>query len=125
VRSLFARFSEWKQASLLRRTVVTVAAFVMLACASIGTMSYAAVSATRAVFKPAPSASAPAGSAMAPGDVGGDAPLDGETRRPKTAQAAPNGAPAKGSLPFGGPVGAHAPAAGSKSGRVASQSGDD
>jgi hypothetical protein len=55
--------ARWKQTSLLRRTVVTVAAFVMLACGSIATMSFAALAATKAVFQPPPSTSAAAASA--------------------------------------------------------------
>lgn len=74
MRSLFSRFQGWKQASLLRRTVVTVATFVLLACASIAFMSYAALAATQAIFKAPPagaSASAsPSGVARARASAG-------------------------------------------------------
>jgi hypothetical protein len=70
LRVWFRRFREWKQASLLRRTVVTVAAFVLIACASIATMSYAAVAATQAIFKsPGSSSGAAANPSSAPSDA--------------------------------------------------------
>ncbi len=72
LRDRFARFNAWKDASLLRRVVVTVAAFVMLSCFSIGTLSFAAITATRAVFKPAESPAAHASSAAAPGSPGAE-----------------------------------------------------
>jgi hypothetical protein len=51
-----SRFKDWQATSLFRRTVVAVATFTMLACVSIATMSFVAVSATKAVFKPTPDA---------------------------------------------------------------------
>jgi hypothetical protein len=87
VRGLLDRFRQWKEASLLRRTVVTVAAFVMMTCVSIATMSYAATTATKAVFPPSP---APSSSGM-PGPSAG--PADGENKRvTKTASMPSRGA---------------------------------
>ncbi len=75
MRDWIARARTWKDASLLRRVVVTVTAFVMLCCLSIGTMSFAAVTATRAVFKPAD-----APSASASGAPRADASTDGASK---------------------------------------------
>jgi hypothetical protein len=71
LRDWTARFRGWKDASLLRRVVVTVAGFVMLTCVSIGTMSFVAVAATRAVFKPSnvPGASASSASDRSTSEV--------------------------------------------------------
>lgn len=68
MRTLFSRFREWKQVSLLRRTVVTVATFVLLSCASIAFMSYAALAATQAIFKAPPASSAASSSGAASDD---------------------------------------------------------
>jgi hypothetical protein len=67
LRDRIARIKAWKEASLLRSVVVTVAAFVMLSCFSIGTLSFVAVAATRAVFKPAEPSAASASSAASTG----------------------------------------------------------
>ena len=78
MREWIGRVRSWKDASLLRRVVVTVTAFVMLSFLSIGTMSFAAVTATRAVFKPA------------------DAPLASSSSAPRAGVAdAPSGAAPK------------------------------
>ena len=69
MRALFRRFRDWNQASLFNRTVVTVAAFLIMACASIATMSFAAVTVTKAVFKPAEAAPSASASAPASGGV--------------------------------------------------------
>lgn len=93
MRSLFSRFQGWKQASLLRRTVVTVATFVLLACASIAFMSYAALAATQAIFKTPPaSGSASASAAALAGSADADS-ASASTKLPsKTASTPQKGA---------------------------------
>lgn len=92
MRSLFSRFQGWKQASLLRRTVVTVATFVLLACASIAFMSYAALAATSAIFKTPPASGSASASAALAGSSDADS-VSPSTKLPsKTASTPQKGA---------------------------------
>lgn len=89
MRDRIARFQAWKDASLLRRVVVTVAAFVMLSCFSIGTLSLAAITATRAVFKPTESTVQGSSSAVAANDATNGI----DTGAPKSGASSKKGGP--------------------------------
>jgi hypothetical protein len=106
VKDWWVVFRAWKDASLLRRTVVTVAAFVMMTTLSITVMSVGAVAATHAVFHPAADSSAsPKSSASAALSDPSRPPTDGaedddEAAKPHTGPGA-GGLKTSSTTPFG------------------------